>query len=164
MVRHPMVPAGMGPGVAGPSDHGEGIASDCPGMHRVGSTVGFPVRHCDNQVVVASLRSRTSRHPHCLHMLRALAFVEARHSFHLRPQYINTKVNHLADDLSRNNLPSFLTMVPRAAREPVPLPVPLLSLLLDPEVDWISPRWRRLFNDIFRTASPSRHCEPTIRR
>ena len=122
------------------------------------------VIHCDNQAVVASLRSRTSRHPHCLHMLRALAFVEARHSFHLRPQYINTKVNHLADDLSRNNLPSFLTKVPRAAREPVPLPVPLLSLLLDPEVDWISPRWRRLFSDIFRTASPSRRGEPTIRR
>ena len=67
------------------------------------------VIHCDNQAVMASLRSRTSRHTHCLHMMRALVFVEARRSFHLRPQYISTKVNHLADDLSRNNLPSFLT-------------------------------------------------------
>ena len=59
--------------------------------------------HCDNQAVVACLRSRTI-HSHCMHMLRALAFLEAWHCFHLQPVYINTKLNHLADDLSRNNL------------------------------------------------------------
>ena len=63
--------------------------------------------HCDNQVVVAGLRSRTSRDVHCLHMLRALAFVEARWQLHLQARYISTKANHLADDLSRNNLASF---------------------------------------------------------
>ena len=39
---------------------------------------------CDNQAVVACLRSRTSRD---MHMPRTLAFVEARHTFSLRPEY-----------------------------------------------------------------------------
>ena len=120
--------------------------------------------HCDNQAVVACLHSRTSRHPHCLHLLRALAFIEARHGFHLQPLYINTKLNHLADDLSRNNLPSFLTKVPLADRHPAHLPPLLLSLLLDPELDWTSPRWQHQFSDIFRTVSPHRQEGPTIRQ
>ena len=71
---------------------------------------------CDNQAVVACLRSRTTRDKHCMHMLRTLAFVEARHAFSLRPEYINTKDNHLADDLSRDNL------VPNADAGATPLP------------------------------------------
>ena len=42
---------------------------------------------CDNQAVVACLRSRTSRDSYSMHMLRTLAFVEARHTFSLRPEY-----------------------------------------------------------------------------
>ena len=109
--------------------------------------------HCDNQAVVACLRSRTSREKHCMHMLRALVFIEAHHKFHFHPVYINTKLNHLADDLSRNNLPSFLEKVPQANQEPDPLPLSLLNLLLDMEVDWTSPRWHRQFGDIFKPAS-----------
>ena len=78
------------------------------------------VCHCDNQVVVASLYKRTSRQSHCMHMLRALAFIEARHQFVLQPVYINTVHNHLADDLSRDNLSSFLAKVPEARRHPDP--------------------------------------------
>ena len=61
------------------------------------------VCRCDNQAVVASLRSRTSRESHIMHMLRTLAFIEARHTFCLMPQYTDTKANHLADDLSREH-------------------------------------------------------------
>jgi hypothetical protein len=60
---------------------------------------------CDNQAV-ACLWSHTSRDKHCMHMLRTLAFVEARHTFSLRPQYISATDNHLADDLSRHKLRS----------------------------------------------------------
>lgn len=83
--------------------------------------------HCDNQAVNACIRSRTSRDKHCMHMLRTLAFTEARLAFQLTPQYINTKANHLADDLSRNNLSSFLSKVPKALADPVPIPAPLLD-------------------------------------
>jgi len=87
-----------------------------------------------------------------MHMLRTLAFIEARHAFTLWPEYINTKANHLADDLSRNNLSSFLLKVPGARITPTPLPPQLLDLLLDPTLDWVSPRWYQQFSSIFRRA------------
>ena len=64
--------------------------------------------HCDNQVVVAYLRSRTSKNEGLMHLLRCLVFVEAQHQCHLVAEYIDTKSNHLADDLSRNRASSFL--------------------------------------------------------
>ena len=111
---------------------------------------------CNNQAVVACLRSRTSRVFHVMHMLRKFAFIEARYSFCLAPQYIDTKANHLADDLSRNLLSSFLLKVPQADRRATPLPPHLLDLLLDPTLDWASPRWLQLFNAISGTGSPCR--------
>ena len=117
--------------------------------------------HCDNQPVVACLRSRTSKSKGIMHMLRCLVFIEAHFQFHIHPMYINTKLNHLADDLSRNNLSSFLSKVPQANCHPAPIPLPLLNLLLDPLADWISPVWRRQFSDIFRRASLPRPIGPT---
>ena len=58
------------------------------------------VCHCDNQVVVACLRTRSSRHEGIMHLLRCLVFIEAHFDCFLHPEYINTKQNHLADDLS----------------------------------------------------------------
>ena len=107
---------------------------------------------CDNQAVVASLRSRTSKNENCLHMLRVLAFIEARYRFSLRPAYINTKINH--QDLSRNNAASFLLKVPEANRTPDTPLARLLELLLEPNLDWVSPHWRRQFEDIFRRDLP----------
>ena len=108
--------------------------------------------HCDNQVVVAALRSRTSKAKGLMHLLRCLAFVEAQHQCHIQPTYINTKANHLADDLSRDNLASFLSKVPSASPTPAPISSSLLELLLDPQADWISPSWRHQFSSIFRQA------------
>lgn len=106
--------------------------------------------HCDNQAVVASLRSRTSQNKHSQHMLRALAFIEARYDLILQPYYINTKHNVLADALSRNQLSVFLSKVPQADKGPSPPPSHLISLLMDPEMDWLSHRWRSRFSGTFR--------------
>ena len=108
--------------------------------------------HCDNQVVVACLRSRTSKVKGIMHLLRCLVFVEARHRCSLHPTYINTKLNHLADDLSRGNSASFLSKVPGMDLQPTPVLQPLQSLLLDPQADWTSPRWSHLFNSTFAMA------------
>ena len=105
---------------------------------------------CDNQVVVFCLRSRTAREPHCMHMLRTLAFLEARYAFVLKPEYISTTDNYLADALSRDGLLSFLSKVPDADPTPTPLPPHLVDLLLEPSVDWISPCWLRWFGISFR--------------
>ena len=119
---------------------------------------------CDNQAVVAAIRSRTCRESHCMHLLRALAFLEAQHNFHLQPEYIDTRANHLADDLSRNKLSSFLLKVPHADRQATPLPAPLVHLLLDQSQDWTSPLWLRLFSTIFRTVWPRQQDGPTAQR
>ena len=116
---------------------------------------------CDNQAVVACLRSRTSREGHIMHMLRTLAFIEAQQSFALSPRYIDTKANHLADDLSRDNLSSFRLKVPHAAAEATALPCHLLDLLLDQSLDWASPRWYQLFAGTSRTAWLHPHDEST---
>lgn len=84
-----------------------------------------------------------------MHMLQALAFTEARHGFTLQPVYINTRANHLADDLSRGNF-SFISKVPEACRQLDPPSQSLLANLLDPTLDWVSNHWRRRFSDIFR--------------
>ena len=47
---------------------------------------------CDNQVVVACLRSRTSRDKKIMHLLRCLVFVEATHRCFIHPVYIDTTV------------------------------------------------------------------------
>ena len=60
--------------------------------------------NCDNQAVVAGLRSRSSPHPQIMHLLRCLYFVEATHRFELGSTYITSSDNDLADDPSRNNL------------------------------------------------------------
>ena len=108
--------------------------------------------HCDNKVVVACLQSRSSRDNGVMHLLRCLVFVEAQFQFFLYPSYINTRLNHLADDLSRNRLSSFISKVPGAVPHPSPLPTHLLDLLLNMEVDWTSPTWRHLFTTTYTTA------------
>ena len=108
--------------------------------------------HCDNQAIVACLRSRTSKHKGIMHLLRSLVFIEAYFRFHLFPQYIDTRANELADDLSRDNALLFLSKVPQARRRPTAVPSDLLNLLLDPVAEWISPPWRRQFVTIFNRA------------
>jgi hypothetical protein len=43
---------------------------------------------CNNQAVVACLRSRTSQEGHIMHLLCKLAFIEAQHSFSLTPHAV----------------------------------------------------------------------------
>ena len=107
---------------------------------------------CDNQVVVAGIRSRTSRVKGIMHLLRCLVFIEASYNFHLTAQYIDTHANHLADDLSRNKLSSFLCKVPLADPAPTPVSQQLWELLLNQQEDWTSPNWRAQFNIIFNRA------------
>ena len=104
---------------------------------------------CDNQVVISCIRSRTSRHKGLMHLLRCLVYVEARFSFAIVPLYINTKANVLADELSRNNLASFLSPVPEADPNPTPVLAQLLDLLLEQQADWTNPIWRPRFTAIF---------------
>lgn len=105
--------------------------------------------HCDNQAVVACLKSRTSKHKGIMHLLCNLLFAEAHFRFHITPVYIDTHANHLADDLSRNRVSSFLFKVPQMCPAAAHVPPQLVDFLLDPQANWISPQWRHQFNTIF---------------
>ncbi len=104
---------------------------------------------CDNQVVVSALRSRSSKDQGVMHLLRCLVFVEAQVGCHLLGEYIETYNNDLADDLSCNNLVSFLSKVPSADNHPTHLSPQQLYLLLNPQADWVSEQWRSRFSTIF---------------
>eukprot|EP00731_Ephydatia_muelleri_P014783 Em0008g503a len=69
--------------------------------------------------------------------------------------------NDLADDLSRNNLSSFLSKVPALKGSQVKIPTQLLEILVDTSGDWTSQTWTRRFRDTFAMASPRPHTDPT---
>ncbi len=108
--------------------------------------------HSDNQSVVADLKSRSSRHKGMMHLLRTVVFAEARLVCSLSPVYIDTRANHLADSLSRDNAVHFLSQVQSADPRPSPVSPQLLDLLLDQTADWSSPNWRQHFGATFRQA------------
>ena len=106
--------------------------------------------HCDNQAVVSVMRSRYSRDPVLMGLLRCLFFFEAYYNCTLSATYIPGPLNDRADDLSRDRLPSFRLKVPQADDHATLLPFPLLRLLETPQHDWSSPSWIRLFSACVR--------------
>ncbi len=108
--------------------------------------------HSDNQSVVADLKSRSSRHKGMMHLLRTVVFAEARLECSLSPVYIDTRANHLADSLSRDDAVHFLSQVQSADPRPSPVSPQLLDFLLDQTADWSSQNWRQHFGATFRQA------------
>ena len=108
--------------------------------------------YCDNDAVVAVMRSRCSKEPDLMHLLRCLFFFEAHYSCRLTAVHIPGVLNDRADDLSRNRLPSFFSKVQAADRLPAHIPPPLMRLLESPALDWTSPLWMQQFAACVRQA------------
>ena len=83
---------------------------------------------CDNAAVVAVVNSGSSREPEAMHLLRCLAFLEARRGFHIFASHIRGALNVLADALSRDNCNLFHTLHPQANKDPTALPESLLDV------------------------------------
>ena len=101
---------------------------------------GRVIAHCDNAAVVSIINSRSSKDSHLAQMLRCLFFIEAYHQFKM----VGVQ-NDLADDLSRDNLASFLSKIKNCDHEPSVIPPSLLQGLLHPGLDWTCPTWMKLF-------------------
>ena len=56
----------------------------------------------------------------------------------------------MADALSHDQLPTFHSLVPQAELNPTAIPEPLLELLFDWKLTWISPHWKDLWGDSLR--------------
>ncbi len=106
---------------------------------------GVVLCRCDNSAVVSVLRSRTSHEKEAMHLLRCLHFYEAFYECRLVSEHLPGVDNDLADDLSRNRLPSFLQKAPEASKTSAGIPPALIELLLQRKPDWLSSEWRELF-------------------
>ncbi len=93
--------------------------------------LGMSVRfHCDNSAVVALLNSGSVKDNDLMHLMRCLVFIAARFDFVFTAAHIRGRDNVLADALSRNKSPLFLSLFPQALRTPTPLPQALQDLLI----------------------------------
>ena len=81
------------------------LATALYGKHWKGCSI---VCRCDNQAVVAVVRSRYAANDRLMHLLQVLFFLEAHHNFHLVAEHIAGNHNTLADHISRNRHSSFL--------------------------------------------------------
>ena len=116
------------------------VAAAIWGRHWSGKHVRF---HSDNTAVVATISSRTAKTPLLMHLLRCFSFYCAYFRFHFSAEHIPGPMNVAADAISRNNLPSFLSLIPQVPRcNP---PSVLLELLVVTRPDWGSPTWTQLF-------------------
>ena len=102
---------------------------------------------CDNQAAVHAVTSRSCRDPSLMHLLRCLFFLEARYQLQLVASHVPGVENALADDLSRNRLPSFLLKAPAMEQSPTLVPSALPPLLLG-EGNWTCRRWTRSFTSM----------------
>ena len=117
---------------------------------------------CDNTVVVAAVRSGSSRDAALMPLLRTLQFFAAHFGFAWRARHIPGEQNTLADGLSRNVSPATLrTSFPQLAAAPTPIPGALLELVTPPRLPWNKPRWRELFHDTLRKVSRTPREDPT---
>ena len=70
--------------------------------------------HCDNMCVVEVVNSGSSKSVDIMDLIRKLFFVCAKFHFEIRTCYINTKVNDIADALSRLQFDRFRQLAPQA--------------------------------------------------
>ena len=118
------------------------LAAGLWGRHWAGQVVTC---HCDNTVAVSAVQFRSCRQQHMMQLLRCLFFIEVRFDFQLQYKHIPGGQNDKADDLSRNNENSFLAKVPKARTH-------LSVVQPSQELDFLSPRWKLLWSDIFKQA------------
>ena len=70
--------------------------------------------HCDNMCIVQVLCSGTCKSPEIMGLVRRLFFIAATFQFECKAVYINTKVNLIADSLSRYKWDIFHAVAPHA--------------------------------------------------
>ncbi len=106
---------------------------------------GLVIRaRCDNMSVVAAMQAGACKERWPMHLLRCLAFVEARLSVTVRAEHIRGSENGVADDLSRNRLQSARSTMQVTEEEPVAVPAEVLGMLTTASQSWSGQEWRRL--------------------
>ena len=84
---------------------------------------------CDNESVVAVLKSGTSRDHHLMGLLRHLSLLAIRHSFMFTASSVRGLANPVADSFSRFQFQHFRRLAPQADLTPYVIPESLLAAL-----------------------------------
>ena len=106
----------------------------------------------DNMAVVEILKSRTSRDPRIMHLLRCLHFLCAKYSIRVSVTHIAGVANVSADALSRNDLNRFFLSSPKASPHQVKVDKRLWELVVEEQPDWLSESWRSKLGSFSRQA------------
>ena len=93
-----------------------------------GKTVKCP---CDNAAVVAAVKSRWCKNKHAMHLLRCLYFFQAAYQVKLMTEHIKGFHNELADTISQDNSPKFLSTMTSSQQVPVVVHLHLKQVLVD---------------------------------
>ena len=116
---------------------------------------------CDNEAVVDIINTGTSKDPTAMGLMRCLYFITAKFNLLISAIHVAGKANGLADALSRNNVPLFLSSFPQDDQQETLIPEALIKLLVDSKPDWTSQSWSSMFNSIFRHRCQRTQCVHT---
>ncbi len=86
-----------------------------------------------------------------MNLLRCLAYLCATKEFRIYATHISGVRNTLADALSRNNLPLFLSHYPQANQEATHIPAEVLDAVMLQEPDWTAKNWIARWNSTWTT-------------
>jgi len=100
----------------------------------------------DNMATVNIFNSGTSHNSEAMHLMRCLAFIQARWQVSVIAEHIPGIHNTLADASSRDKLSTFRSLFPQANSQPTPIPEAIVDLLVITRPDWTSPQWSTLWN------------------
>ena len=117
------------------------VAAVVWGKHWKGSVIKAM---CDNMAVVASIRSGACKEKKAMHLMRCLAFVEARVPVTIVAEHIKGTENVVADALSRDRLDIARSSLLVLEREAEVLPGDLLEMLTTESQSWSEQGWKRL--------------------
>ena len=95
------------------------------------------------------LNSGSSQNSEAIHLMRCLAFIQARWHLGVSAEHIPGIHNTLADALTRNKLVTFHFVFPQATKQLTLLLEALVDLFIISGLDWTSPQWSTLWNNIF---------------
>ena len=117
------------------------VAAAIRGKHWKGSVVKA---RCDNMAVVASIQSGSCREGKAMHLMRCLAFIEARVPVTVVAEHIKGSDNVVADALSRDRLDFARSAMQVLEREAEAIPKDLLEMLTAERQSWSEREWKRL--------------------
>ena len=106
--------------------------------------------HCDNEAVVATVKSGYCRDSTLAHMLRCLFFLEAKYDASLSAIHVPGIENGAADSISRNNLPLFFGLLREAHQNSCKVPDNLVSHLIR-DRPWTSDDWKSWLGTLLTT-------------